>query len=69
MVEDFRELVNEQLALHHQMIYSFRDHYFWDIRNELAVNSNMDLTQIDIMKQNHFENVCRQFCQTQGRFF
>jgi hypothetical protein len=59
MVEDFRELVSQQLASHHHMIHNFRDHYFWDIRNEFAVNPNMDSKQIDIMKQSYFENVCR----------
>lgn len=59
MVEDFRELFTQQWASHHHMIHNFRDHYFWDIRNELAVNPNMSSSQFDAMKKNNFENVCR----------
>lgn len=59
MVEEFRELFNRQWASHHHMIHNFRDHYFWDIRNELAINPNMSSTQFDTIKKNNFENVCR----------
>jgi hypothetical protein len=59
MVEDFRELVNQQSISHHHMIQNFRDHFFWDIRNKLALNPNMDIKQINAMTQGYFENVCR----------
>ena len=59
MVEDFRELVSQQLAFHHHIIHDFRDHYFWDVRNEFAVNPRMEASQIDTLKKSHFENTCR----------
>ncbi len=59
MVENFRELVGQSLAIHHHIIHNFRDHYFWDLRNEFFFNPNMDLEQIDNLKKTHFENTCR----------
>lgn len=59
MVEDFRETFTQQSEYHHHMIHNFRDHYFWDIRNELLINPNMTLPQLDMMQKTYFDNVCR----------
>ena len=59
MVEDFRELLSQQWASHHHMIHNFRDHLFWDIRNKLALNPNMDIKTFNTITQGYFENVCR----------
>ncbi len=59
LVERFRGLIAEQWKSHHHMMHNFRDHYFWDIRNELAGKSTVEPKQIDAGKKNYFENVCR----------
>lgn len=59
MVEDFRETFTQQSEYHHHMIHNFRDHYFWDIRNEVLINPNMSPSQYDTMQRTYFDNVCR----------
>lgn len=59
MVEDFREAFAQQSEYQHHMIHHFRDHYFWDIRNEVLANPNMNSAQLEKIQKTYFDNVCR----------